>query len=192
MSEPNPRKLIVAISGASGATYGVEILKFVKNNPNVESHLVVSPSGFLTAQAELGMDRPAIEALADVVYSDRNIGACIASGSFETAAMVIAPCSMKTLGNIANGIGGSLIARAADVILKERRRLILLARETPLNLAHIRNMASVTEMGGIVYPPVPAFYSAPTSIETMVHETVGRVLALCDIDNRLFTPWDGL
>ncbi|MEO0576493.1 MAG: UbiX family flavin prenyltransferase [Pseudomonadota bacterium] len=192
MSNSNPRKLIVAISGASGAIYGVELLRQIALRDDIESHLVVSASGYLTAATELGIDRPSLEALADVHHSDRNVGACIASGSFETTAMVIAPCSMKTLGNIANGIGGSLMARAADVVLKERRRLVLVARETPLNLAHLRNMASVTEMGGIVYPPVPAFYSAPADIETMVRETVGRVLSLCHVDNTLYAPWEGI
>ena len=153
------KKIIVAISGASGSTYGIELLRQLAAYPEVESHLVVSSSGFMTIAAELGMKKTAVEALADVVHPDANIGASIASGSFPSSAMVIAPCSMKTVGCIANGIGNSLITRSADVMLKERRRVVLLARETPLNLAHLRNMTAVTEMGGIIYPPLPAFYT---------------------------------
>ena len=192
MSNEYQQRVIVAISGASGSAYGIGLLEALRLLPSVETHLVVSPAGFLTAASETGLQRSAIEQLADVVHDDRNVGASIASGSFHTAAMIIAPCSMKTLGCIANGIGGSLITRSADVILKERRRLILVARETPLNLAHLRNMVSVTEMGGIVYPPVPAFYTAPDSVETLVRETVGRVMSLAGIDNDLYKTWTGI
>ncbi|MEM9172814.1 MAG: UbiX family flavin prenyltransferase [Pseudomonadota bacterium] len=192
MSQTRKHKLIIAISGASGAAYGIEMLRQTQAMADVETHLVVSASGFLTIAAELKMKRSDVEALADEVHADSNIGASIASGSYPSKAMIIAPCSMKTLGCIANGIGNSLITRAADVMLKERRRLILMARETPLNLAHLRNMSSVTEMGGIVYPPLPALYSAPPDIETMVRETVGRVLALAGQDNDLYAPWQGL
>jgi 4-hydroxy-3-polyprenylbenzoate decarboxylase len=144
----------------------------------VETHLVVSASGWLTLHHETGMSRPELEALADVVHGVRDVGASIASGSFVTDGMVIAPCSMKTLASVAHGFADNLVSRAADVILKERRRLVLLVRETPLNLAHLRNMIAVTEMGGIIFPPVPAFYNRPVSLDAMIDDTVGRVIDL--------------
>ena len=192
MSSPREHKIIVGISGASGSVYGVTLLRALRELPNVQSHLIVSSAGYLTVTTETGLKKSDLEALADVVHDDRNVGASIASGSFPSTAMIVAPCSMKTLGCIGQGIGGSLITRSADVMLKERRRVILVARETPLNLAHIRNMAAVTEMGGIVYPPVPAFYSNPPDIETMVRETVGRVMSLAGVNNELYEPWEGL
>ncbi|MEL7310201.1 MAG: UbiX family flavin prenyltransferase [Pseudomonadota bacterium] len=192
MSNSPQHKVIVGISGASGSVYGVALLEALREVEHVESHLVVSASGYLTVSTETGIKKSQLEALADVVHDDRNVGASIASGSFPSLAMIIAPCSMKTLGCVAQGIGSSLMTRSADVMLKERRRLILLARETPLNLAHIRNMAAVTEMGGIVYPPVPAFYSNPPDIDTMVRETVGRVMSLAGVQNTLYSPWQGL
>ncbi|MEO1580952.1 MAG: UbiX family flavin prenyltransferase [Pseudomonadota bacterium] len=192
MSSPREHKIIVGISGASGSVYGVTLLRALRELPNVQSHLIVSAAGYLTVTTETGLKKSELEATADVVHDDRNVGASIASGSFPSTAMIVAPCSMKTLGCIGQGIGGSLITRSADVMLKERRRVILLARETPLNLAHIRNMAAVTEMGGIVYPPVPAFYSNPPDIETMVRETVGRVMSLAGVNNELYEPWEGL
>ncbi|MEL6301891.1 MAG: UbiX family flavin prenyltransferase [Pseudomonadota bacterium] len=192
MSSPREHKIIVGISGASGSVYGVTLLRALRELPNVQSHLIVSAAGYLTVTTETGLKKSELEAMADVVHDDRNVGASIASGSFPSTAMIVAPCSMKTLGCIGQGIGGSLITRSADVMLKERRRVILLARETPLNLAHIRNMAAVTEMGGIVYPPVPAFYSNPPDIETMVRETVGRVMSLAGVNNELYEPWEGL
>ncbi len=192
MSSPREHKIIVGISGASGSVYGVTLLQALRELPNVQSHLIVSSAGYLTVTTETGLKKTELEAMADVVHDDRNVGASIASGSFPSTAMIVAPCSMKTLGCIGQGIGGSLITRSADVMLKERRRVILLARETPLNLAHIRNMAAVTEMGGIVYPPVPAFYSNPPDIETMVRETVGRVMSLAGVNNELYEPWEGL
>lgn len=192
MSSPREHKIIVGISGASGSVYGVTLLQALRELPNVQSHLIVSSAGYLTVTTETGLKKSDLEAMADVVHDDRNVGASIASGSFPSTAMIVAPCSMKTLGCIGQGIGGSLITRSADVMLKERRRVILVARETPLNLAHIRNMAAVTEMGGIVYPPVPAFYSNPPDIETMVRETVGRVMSLAGVNNELYEPWEGL
>ncbi|MEM6818360.1 MAG: UbiX family flavin prenyltransferase [Pseudomonadota bacterium] len=192
MSSPREHKIIVGISGASGSVYGVTLLQALRELPNVQSHLIVSSAGYLTVTTETGLKKSELEAMADVVHDDRNVGASIASGSFPSTAMIVAPCSMKTLGCIGQGIGGSLITRSADVMLKERRRVILVARETPLNLAHIRNMAAVTEMGGIVYPPVPAFYSNPPDIETMVRETVGRVMSLAGVNNELYEPWEGL
>jgi polyprenyl P-hydroxybenzoate/phenylacrylic acid decarboxylase-like protein len=193
MSQPRPQRLIVAITGASGAIYGVRLLEQLRAMPFWETHLVISNAGVLTASEELGLKRNDIEALADVVHNVKDIGAAVSSGSFRTAGMVIAPCSMKTLAEIANGFADNLISRAADVVLKERRRLVLLARETPLNLAHLRNMTAVTEMGGIVFPPVPAFYTRPSSLDDVVNHTVGRVLDLFDIDHRdLVQRWHGL
>ena len=182
----NKPRLIVAITGASGAVYGVRLLQALRASGAAESHLVVSSSGLMTAQQELDMGRADLEGLADVVHNVKDIGASIASGSFRSAGMVVAPCSMKTLAGIANGLADNLVTRAADVVLKERRRLVLVARETPLNLAHLRNMTAVTEMGGIVFPPVPAFYTRPDSLDDMVGHTVGRLLDLFDL------PHDGL
>jgi 4-hydroxy-3-polyprenylbenzoate decarboxylase len=141
---------------------------------------------------ELDMKRKDVEALADVVHSVRDVGACVASGSFQSEGMIIAPCSMKTLGSVAHGLSDNLITRAADVILKERRRLVLMVRETPFNLAHLRNMTSVTEMGGIIYPPLPALYQKPQSIEEMVDHTTGRVLDLFGIQQTLAPQWQGI
>jgi len=187
------KRLIVAITGASGTIYGVRLLQLLRDMPDWETHLVMSSSGALTASQEIDMKRADIEALADVVHNVKDIGAAVSSGSFRTAGMVIAPCSMKTLAGVAHGLADNLISRAADVILKERRRLVLMARETPFNLAHLRNMTAVTEMGGIVFPPVPAFYARPDSIEAMVDHTVGRVLDLFDIEHRdLVRRWEGL
>ena len=186
------RRFIVAITGASGAIYGVRLLQALRASPDYETHLVMSASGALTASQEVDLKRSDIEALADVVHSVKDIGATISSGSFRTSGMVIAPCSMKTLAGVAHGLADNLISRAADVVLKERRRLVLMARETPLNLAHLRNMTAVTEMGAIVFPPVPAFYARPGSIEDMVDHTVGRVLDLFDLDHELVRRWQGL
>jgi len=191
----NPAKprLIVAITGASGAVYGVRLLQALRQSGAAESHLVMSASGLMTAQQELDMRRAEIESLADVVHNVKDIGATIASGSFRSSGMVIAPCSMKTLASIAHGLADNLVARAADVILKERRRLVLVARETPLNLAHLKNMTAVTEMGGIVFPPVPAFYSRPASLDEMVDHTVGRLLDLFDLPHEgLVKRWEGM
>lgn len=193
MSSIRPQRLIVAITGASGAIYGVRLLEQLRALPGWETHLVLSNAGVLTASEELGLKRTDIEALADVVHSVKDIGAAVSSGSFRTAGMVIAPCSMKTLAGIAHGMADNLVSRAADVVLKERRRLVLLARETPLNLAHLRNMTAVTEMGGIVFPPVPAFYTRPKSLDDVVNHTVGRVLDLFDIEHQdLVQRWQGL
>jgi len=138
------------------------------------------------------MKRKDVEALADVVHSVRDVGACVASGSFQSEGMIVAPCSMKTLGSVAHGLSDNLISRAADVMLKERRRLVLMVRETPFNLAHLRNMTSVTEMGGIIYPPLPALYQKPQSIEEMVDHTTGRVLDLFGIQQTLAPQWQGI
>ena len=187
------KRLIVAITGASGAIYGIRLLQVLRTLPGWETHLVMSASGALTASQEVDLKRSEIEALADEVHSVKDIGAVVSSGSFHTAGMVVAPCSMKTLAGIAHGLADNLVNRAADVVLKERRRLVLLARETPLNLAHLRNMVAVTEMGAIVFPPVPAFYVRPASLDDMVNHTVGRVLDLFDVDHSdLVKRWEGL
>lgn len=187
-----PRRLIVAITGASGAIYGVRLLQMLRQSGAVQSHLLVSASGWLTVQHELGLDREAVHALADVVHNVRDVGASIASGSFATDGMIVAPCSMKTLAAVAHGFSDNLISRAADVVLKERRRLVLLVRETPLNLAHLRNMTAVTEMGGVIFPPVPAFYNQPTSIAEMVDHTAGRVLDQFGLAPATNPSWQGL
>jgi 4-hydroxy-3-polyprenylbenzoate decarboxylase len=153
---------------------------------------VVTPAGVLNVHHELGLDRGALEALADVAYSPSDVGAAIASGSFATGAMVVTPCSMKSLAAIAHGLSDNLLTRAADVALKERRRLVLMVRETPFNLAHLRNMTAVTEMGGIIFPPLPAFYHRPTTIDEIVDDTIERVLALIGIDTAVPKAWNGL
>ncbi|MDR3097243.1 MAG: UbiX family flavin prenyltransferase [Paraburkholderia sp.] len=187
------KRLIVAMTGASGAVYGVRLLQQLARIGNCESHLVMSSSGLMTAGHELGMGRNDIEALADVVHNARDIGASIASGSFRCDGMAVAPCSMRTLAAIATGLADNLITRAADVMLKERRKLVLLARETPLNLVHLRNMTAATEAGAIVLPPVPAFYNHPQTVDDIVDHTVGRVLDLFDIDHEgLVGRWQGL
>ena len=187
-----PRRLIVAITGASGAVYGVRLLEHLRASRAVETHLLLSSAGVLNVFQELGRKRADVERLADVVHNVGDIGASIASGSFRTDGMVIAPCSMKTLAAVALGLADNLIARAADVCLKERRRLVLLVRETPLNLAHIRNMEAVTLMGGVIFPPVPAFYQRPRTIEEMVDHTVARVLDQFGIEHRLAAAWTGI
>ncbi|MDZ4141968.1 MAG: UbiX family flavin prenyltransferase [Methylotenera sp.] len=187
-----PKRLIVAITGASGASYGVRLLKVLSEMPNIETHLVVSDSGLLNLQQELDMNLAQLEALVDVTHHINDVGATIASGSFQSDGMVVAPCSMRTLAAVAHGLSDNLITRAADVMLKERRRLILMVRETPFNLAHLRNMTSVTEMGGIIYPPLPCLYHRPQTIADMIDHTVSRVIDLLGIPNRLAPRWDGL
>lgn len=186
------RRIVMAITGATGSIYGLRLLETLREQGAIETHLVVSKAGLLTLSSELGMSRSNLDGLADAVYSDADISAAIASGSFRTHAMIVAPCSMRTLAAIATGLAGGLVARAADVTLKERRRLILLARETPLNLVHLRNMSAVTEMGGIVFPPVPAFYAGIETIEEMVEQTVARVLELVDVASPKLRRWTGL
>jgi flavin prenyltransferase len=157
-----------------------------------ETHLVASPAGVLNVHHELGLDRKSLEALADVAYNPADVGAAIASGSFAADAMVVAPCSMKTLASVAHGLSDNLLTRAADVTLKERRRLVLMVRETPFNLAHLRNMTAVTEMGGVIFPPLPAFYHRPQSIDEMVDDTVERVLSLLGVSEAAPKAWRGL
>ncbi|UZN49423.1 Flavin prenyltransferase UbiX [Cupriavidus sp. H18C1] len=187
-----PRRVIVAITGATGAVYGVRLLQVLGAVADVETHLLISPAGVMNLQHELDIGKAETEALADVVHNVRDIGATIASGSFRAQAMVIAPCSMRTLAAIAHGLSDNLITRAADVTLKERRKLVLMVRETPLNLAHLRNMTAVTEMGGIVFPPVPGFYQKPDTIAQLVDHTIGRVLDLIDVPQTLAPSWAGL
>lgn len=186
------KRITVAISGASGAVYGVRLLQRLHRLTDVQTHLVVSEAGWLNVQQELDLPRADVEALADVMYPVHEVGAAIASGSFGCDGMVIAPCSMRTLAAVALGLSDNLITRAADVMLKERRRLVLMVRETPLNLAHLRNMASVTEMGGIIFPPVPGFYQRPQTIEEMVDHSVSRVLDLLDLPQADAVRWNGL
>jgi len=188
-----PNRIVIAMTGATGAIYGVRLLQVLAELGRHETHLIVSTAGFLNLQHELGMKKKDVHALADVCHDVNDVAASIASGAFQTDGMIIAPCSMKTLASVALGLSDNLIARAADVTLKERRRLLLMPRETPLNLAHIRNMASVTEMGGIIFPPLPAFYGKSKTLDQLIDESVGRVLGLFGIDDvRLFEPWEGL
>jgi len=186
------KKLIVGITGATGAAYGIGILKTLKALPAWESHLVLTDAGALNVWHELKLKRKEVERLATAAYHPRDVGAAIASGSFLTEGMVIAPCSMKTLSAVAHAHADDLVSRAADVVLKERRRLVLLPRETPLNLAHLRNMVAVTEMGAIVFPPVPAFYARLKSIDDMVAHSVARALDLFGIHSPEIARWTGL
>jgi 4-hydroxy-3-polyprenylbenzoate decarboxylase len=186
------KRLVVAITGASGALYGVRMLETLRSIGGIETHLMMSEAGVLSMHHELDMKRKDVEALADAVHNVRDVGACVASGSFQSEGMIIAPCSMKTLGSVAHGLCDNLITRAADVMLKERRRLVLMVRETPFNLAHLRNMTAVTEMGGIIFPPLPALYQRPQSVSEMVDHTVGRVLDLFAIEHALVPRWTGL
>lgn len=186
------KRLIIAITGATGVIYGIRLLQVLRDIASVETHLLISEAGVLNLHQELDMKRKDVEALADVVHNVRDVGAAIASGSFQSDGMIIAPCSMKTLAAVAHGFSDNLISRAADVVLKERRRLVLMVRETPFNLAHLRNMTAVTEMGGIIFPPLPGFYHRPASIAEMVDHTTGRVLDLFDIQHSLTPRWNGL
>jgi polyprenyl P-hydroxybenzoate/phenylacrylic acid decarboxylase-like protein len=187
-----PKRLIVGITGATGAIYGLRLLQEIRKLDGWESHLVLTEAGALNAWHELTLKRKELEKLAAAAYHPKDIGAAIASGSFLTEGMIIAPCSMKTLAAVAHAHADDLVSRAADVILKERRRLVLMPRETPLNLAHIRNMAAVTEMGAIVFPPLPAFYAKPKSIDEMVGHSVARALDLFGIHSPKLKRWQGL
>lgn len=189
---PNPKKrIIVAVTGATGALYAVRTLKMLRAQPDVESHLIVSPAGILNLQHELQLQRADLTQLADVVHNFKDVGASVASGSFKTHGMIIVPCSMRTLASVAHGFADNLITRAADVILKERRRLVMVVRETPFNLAHLRNMTAVTEMGAVVFPPLPAFYFQPQTITELVDHSVVRILEHVGIDTD-GPSWQGL
>jgi 4-hydroxy-3-polyprenylbenzoate decarboxylase len=188
---PIPRRIIVAISGASGAVYGVRLLQVLRDTPGLESHLVVSSAGWRNVQEEHGLQRADIEALAHHVHDIANVGAAIASGSFQCSGMVVAPCSMRTLAAIAHGLSDNLMTRAADVLLKERRRLVLMVRESPLNLIHLRNMVSASEAGAIICPPMPAFYLRPQSVDDIINFSVARALDLLDVPHTLAARWNG-
>lgn len=181
-------RLIVGISGASGVIYGIRMLEALSKLP-VESHLVMSKSAEMTIAYETDMKSADVKALADVVYPIADIGASISSGSFRTMGMVVAPCTIRSLSEIASGVTSSLLSRAADVVLKERRRLVLMLRETPLHAGHIQSMLRATEMGAIIAPPVPAFYTRPQTLDDVVNQTVGRVLDLFDIESGLPQRW---
>jgi 4-hydroxy-3-polyprenylbenzoate decarboxylase len=181
-------RLIIGISGSSGIIYGIRLLQVLKKFP-IETHLIVSKAAQLTRAYETDLTMVELKGLADIYHPVNDIGASIASGSYKTKGMIIAPCSMKTLSEIAHGTTGTLLTRAADVVLKERRRLVLMPRETPLHLGHLQNMVAVTQMGGIICPPVPAFYIRPQTIEDLINHSVGRILDLFDIDSGLVKPW---
>ena len=190
-SSSNPRRLIVGISGASGIVYGVRILQVLQHS-DIETHLVMSDSARMTLATELDMSVKEVEALASEVHNAKNIGATISSGSFKTMGMVVVPCSIKSLSEIAYGMTSGLLSRAADVVLKERRRLVLLIRETPLHSGHLRTMLQASENGAILMPPVPALYARPQSIDDIVNHTVGRCLDLFDIETDLVKRWSGM
>ena len=185
-----PSRLVVGISGASGVIYGVRLLQALKDLP-VESHLVMTRTAEVTLAHETTMKVAEVHALADSVYRIDDLAAAISSGSFRTLGMIVAPCSMRSLGEIANGITSNLLTRAADVVLKERRRLVLMARETPLHAIHLRNMLALSEMGAIIAPPVPGFYARPQTIEEMVDHNVGRVCDLFGLETGLVKRWHG-
>ncbi|MFP3601962.1 UbiX family flavin prenyltransferase (plasmid) [Paraburkholderia strydomiana] len=183
-----PRRMVVGISGASGVIYGVRLLQLLRKL-EIETHLVMSRSAQVTLAHESDYSVADIRAMASVCHSNTDIGASISSGSFPTMGMIVAPCSIKTLSEISTGMTSGLLSRAADVTLKERRRLVLMVRETPLHLGHLRTMAAVTEAGAIVYPPVPAFYANPESLTDMVDHTLGRVLDLFGLDTATVQRW---
>lgn len=183
------RRLIVGISGATGAIFGVRILQVARELKDVETHLVMSRAAKMTIQVETPYSIKDVEAMADVVHDINNVGASISSGSFRTEGMVIAPCSVKSMGGIAHSVGGDLLVRAADVVLKERKKLVLVVRETPLHLGHLENMALLTRMGAVIFPPVPAFYHRPKTLDDVINQTVTRILDQFGIDVSLFERW---
>ena len=184
------RRIIVGISGASGIVYGVRALQLLRDS-GVETHLVMSKSAELTLHYEMDMSLAEIQSLASEVHPIKNVGASIASGSFLTAGMVVMPCSVRSMSEIATGVTSSLLTRAADVVLKERRRLVLMVRETPLHTGHLRTMTQLSEMGAVIAPPVPAFYSRPESLDDMVNQSVGRLLDLFDLELDQVQRWQG-
>jgi 4-hydroxy-3-polyprenylbenzoate decarboxylase len=187
-----PKRLIVGVSGASGAVLGVRLLEVLAQTDTVETHLVISPAARITLSDETNRSLKEVEAMADVVYNPQDVGAAIASGSFRTHSMVVIPCSIKTLSAVAHCYASDLLSRAADVTLKEGRPLLLVVRETPLHLGHLRLMAQAAEMGAVIFPPVPAFYANLSSIDDMVDNIVGRALARLGVDNQLYMRWRGL
>lgn len=187
-TSPRPQRLVIGISGASGAVYGVRLLELLRDTP-IETHLVVSKSALITLSHETGLSWSQLKPMATVCYSNQDIGAAIASGSFKTMGMVVAPCSVRSMSEINSGVTSTLLTRAADVILKERRRLVLMVRETPLHRNHLRTMTELAELGAIIAPPVPAFYTKPASLAEMVDHTLGRVLDLFDIELGVVKRW---
>jgi 4-hydroxy-3-polyprenylbenzoate decarboxylase len=186
--KPRVPRLIIGISGASGAIYGVRLLELLQDT-SIETHLVVSKSALITLAHETELSWSQLKGLADVSYSNQDIGAAIASGSFKTMGMVIAPCSVRSMSEIASGVTSTLLTRAADVVLKERRRLVLMVRETPLHRNHLRSMTELAELGAVIAPPVPAFYARPSSLQEMVDHTLGRVLDMFDIELGIVRRW---
>ena len=186
------RRLIVGISGSSAPQLGLALLRALAVNNDVEVHLIISHGARASIKAELGVSLSELEDLADVVHDPANLGAAVSSGSFKTDGMVVMPCSMRSLSSIATGNSADLLTRAADVCLKERRKLVLVTRETPLNLIHLRNMETVTLAGAVVLPPVPAFYHRPKTIEDLLNQVVGKVLDQFSIEHDLFERWNGL
>lgn len=184
------RRLIVGMSGATGSIFGIRILQVLAPIPDIETHLVMSKAAKMTLQVETPHSVKEVEEMADVAHDINNVGASIASGSFRTAGMVIAPCSMKSMGGIVLSVGGDLLVRAADVVLKERRKLVLVARETPLHLGHLESMATLTRMGAVVFPPVPAFYHRPKTLDDVIDQTVARILDQFEVETDMFKRWN--
>jgi len=185
------KRIVVGLSGATGAIYGIRTLEILSADPEVEVHLVLTDSGALTIREETRWSVEKVKALADRAYDLNDIGAAISSGSFHTDGMIVAPCSMKSMSMIANSMNANLLIRAADVTLKERRKLVLLVRDTPLHLGHLRLMVSLAEMGAVINPPMPAFYNKPQTIDDIVNHTVGRALDQFGIGHNLFVAWTG-
>lgn len=185
------KRIVVGISGASGTIYGIRLLEVLKETAGVETHLILSKATRITMEHENAVTPDYVESLADHVHAPDNLAAPVSSGSFKTAGMIVAPCSMKSLAMIANSIDDNLLVRTADVTLKERRKLVLVPRETPLHLGHLRHMVAATEMGAVILPPVPSFYNKPKTIEDIVNQTVGKVLDQFDICHQLFNRWAG-
>lgn len=184
------KQIIIGISGASGIVYGVRLLELLQQT-TIKTHLVITQSAELTLQQETDYKVAQVKALADEVHAVKNIGASIASGSFKTAGMIVAPCSIRTMSEIATGVTSNLLTRAADVCLKERRKLVLMVRETPLHTGHLRTMTALSEMGAVIAPPVPGFYAKPENLNQMVDHSVGRLLDLFDIDLGVVNRWQG-
>ncbi len=185
------KRIVIGISGASGAIYGIRLLEVLKETDGIETHAIISKGARVTIEYETHMQPEAVGELADKLHSEADLAACVSSGSFKTCGMIVAPCSMKSLSMIANSLNDNLLVRAADVTLKERRKLVLIPRETPLHLGHLRAMTVVTEMGGVILPPVPSFYHKPRTIEDIIDQTIGKALDQLDVPHNLFERWAG-
>ncbi len=192
MNVEQKQKLIIGISGASGAIYGIRALQLLRLQSSIETHLVVSKAAAMTIACETSFKMSEVIALADVHYQVEDVGACIASGSFKTMGMLVAPCSIKTMSEIASGMTANLLSRAADVVLKEKRRLVLMVRETPLHYGHLHHMALLAQAGAVIAPPVPAFYNQPQSLDDIINHSVSRALDLFDIETQAFKRWQGM